>query len=164
MMYDQVLFWMAVAVMLTIFVLLLFQTRKKQPRKLTLIYFANEQKIKSSDMAVIFKPNQIAEFQVEAQDRKGNPAKIQAGSIDYDNPNPDAFTVTENPDDETKFTVQSSANAVEESVSVDIRVMGDADLGDGVKTIETVLVCVIEPEGAEGFGIKTISEPTDVVV
>lgn len=113
-------------------------------------------------MATVFKPNQFATFQVQPVDDKGNPAKVQEGTIDYVNPDPDSFTVEEDPNDETKFKVTSSANEITESKSVDIKVTADADLGDGVRSIETILVAVLEPRGAVGFGITTLTEPQDV--
>jgi len=120
-------------------------------------------KIKSNNMATIFKPNQFANFQVTPVDRKGNPAPVEAGSVEYENPDPDSITVEEDPNDETKFKVTSSATAITESKTVDVKVKADADTGAGVKTIEGILTVVIEPDGAAGFGIATLTEPADVL-
>lgn len=140
-------------------------TRPRRRRKMFLqfIYLGNDSfKIKSNNMATIFKPNQFAQFQVQPVDDKGKPAKVEAGSVDYQNPDPDSFTVEEDPEDETKFKVTSSAAEITESKSVDIKVSADADTGEGVRTIEGILVCVLEPRSAVGFGINTLSEPADV--
>lgn len=112
-------------------------------------------------MAVVFKPNQFANFQVSPTNRKGQPAKVQAGSVEYSSPDPSVI-VEEDPDDETKFKVTTSADEITESKTVDIAVSADADLGDGVKTISGILTVVVEPDGAEGFGITTLTEPADV--
>lgn len=112
-------------------------------------------------MAVIFKANQTAKFQVAPVDRKGNPAKVQAGSVEYSSPDP-RVTVTEDPNDETIFDVTTSPDTVTESFTVDVKVSADADTGDGVKTIEGILTVVVEPEMAEGFGMNTLEAPHDV--
>jgi hypothetical protein len=118
-------------------------------------------KIKSIEMVTIFKANQTAKFQVAPIDRKGNPAKVQAGSVEYNSPDPEVV-VTEDTNDETVFDVTTSATPVTESRTVDVEVIADADLGDGVKEIRGILTVVLEPDMAEGFGIKTLAEPTDV--
>lgn len=141
----------------------LLRRNKKSKAGLMFTYFAdNFLQIKSNKMAVIFKPNQNATFQVTPTNRRGQPAKVQEGSVEYSSPDP-SVVVEEDPTDETKFKVTTSADEITESKTVDVSVSADADLGDGIKTITGVLTVVIEPEGAEGFGITTITEPTDNV-
>lgn len=121
----------------------------------------NYPQVKSNSMAIIFKPNQFARVQIQPVDRKGNPAKVQPGSIDYSSPDP-SFTVEEDPNDETILKITSAPDAITESKSVDIAVSADADLGDGVKTINGIITSVLEPEGAAGFGINVLEEPQDI--
>lgn len=113
-------------------------------------------------MAVVFKANQFANFQVAPVNRKGQPAKVQEGTVEYSSPDP-SVVVEEDPTDETKFKVTTSADEITESRTVDIPVSADADLGDGIKTITSILTVVLEPDGAVGFGITTLTEPADVV-
>jgi hypothetical protein len=136
--------------------------RKRKQPAITITYFAsNFTLIKSKEMVVVFKPNQTATFQISPTDRKGNPATVEAGSVDYSSPHPSVI-VEEDPTDETKFVVRTAPDAVTESLSVDVKVSADANLGDGVTTIEGTLTVVIEPESAVGFNVVTTSEPTDI--
>jgi len=136
--------------------------RRHRKPALTFIYLNPDySKIKSNDMVVEFKPDQNATFQVAPTNRKGKPAKVQAGSVEYESVDPSIATVAEDPNDETKFTVKSSADDITESKTTDIKVKADADLGDGVVTIEGVLTVTVTPEAATGFGVSTISEPAD---
>lgn len=142
---------------------MIWSTRpKRRNYSLVFTYFGNDSfKIKSSQMATIFKANQFAEFQVAFVDRKGNPAQVDEDSVSYESPDPEV-TVEENPDDQTKFKVTTSATPVTESRTVDIKISADADMGDGVKTLEGSLTVVLEPEMAEGMSIATLTPPQDV--
>lgn len=137
--------------------------KKKHKPQLQFTYFGNDFiNIKSINMAVVFKPNQFANFQVAPVKKNGSPATVEPGTVEYSSPDPSVI-VEEDPTDETKFKVTTSADEVTESKTVDISVSADADLGAGVKTIEGILTIVVEPDGAVGFGITTLTEPADVV-
>lgn len=107
-------------------------------------------------MALTMTTTQQATGQVQPVDSKGNAAQVEAGSVDYSIDDPDLVEVIEDPDDETKFTLKAKGK-----VGVgQFRVTADADLGEGVKSIETFAAIEILPAGAVGFGIQ-FGEPVE---
>lgn len=157
------MFWLPILVALGVVLwVILGKKKQKQKEKLLFTYFGNEFiKIQSTQMATIFKSDQNATFQVAPVDRKGRPAKVQEGSVEYSIDDSSVATVEEDPTDETKFKVVSSAEAITEAKLANVTVSADADTGDGIKTVTGVLAIVVEPDGAEGFGITTLTEPAD---
>lgn len=107
-------------------------------------------------MALTMTSTQQATGQVAPVDIKGNPAQVEAGTVEYSVDNPDLVDVIEDPDDETKFTVVAKG-----PVGVtQLTIRADADLGEGVKSIETFAAIEITPAGAVGFGV-TFGTPTE---
>lgn len=147
----------AAAVFLLTFVITrLVRARKRSGYRLRLAFILNQIKIEGNNMALTMTTTQQATGQVQPVDSKGNPAQVQAGSVDYFIDDPDLVDVIEDPDDETKFTLVAKGK-----VGVgQFRVTADADLGEGVKSIETFAAIEILPAGAVGFGI-TFGTPTE---
>jgi len=112
-------------------------------------------KIKGVIMTVIAKPDQFATGEVNPQDRKGKPAQVQEGSVAYESDNETVCTVEEDPSDEKKFKLNFLSVGF-----ANVKVSADADLGEGVVTVEGTLQVVVEPEQATGFGVA-VGEPQD---
>lgn len=100
-------------------------------------------------MAVSLTTTQQVSGQVQPVDRHGNPAKVEPGSVQYEVTNQDVAVIEEDPADETKFVLKAKGVGVAE-----LRVYADADLGEGVKAIETFAAVEVLPESAVGFGIS----------
>lgn len=112
-------------------------------------------------MTITFKPNQNAVLQVGATDRHGNPAQIEPGSLEYGSSDESVVTVEEDPDDETKVKIVSNGDPITAPKVATVTVKADADLGEGVVTIEGTVAIVLEPEQATGFAPNILSGPAD---
>lgn len=104
-------------------------------------------------MAVTLTTTQQVSGQVKPVDRNGKPAQVQDGSVAYEVANAEGeepiILVEEDPNDETKFTVKALRPGVAQ-----LKVSADADLGEGVETIETFAAVEVIPEKAVGFGVE----------
>lgn len=106
-------------------------------------------------MAATITINQKVSGQVTAVDRKGNPAQVEAGSWKFSSSDPAVAEITQDAEDESKFTVTSVGFGV-----CQINVSADADLGEGVEEISAFAAVEVIKEKAVGFGF-TFGEPTD---
>lgn len=139
-------------VVLMVGIFIRYRPRKKGRLLLTLFLTI---KIKGQFMALTLTTVQQVKGQVNPVDRQGNPAKVEAGTVNYSSSDESVAVVEEDPDDETKFTVIAKGVGVAQ-----ITAEADADLGEGVKTISTFAAVEVLPEGAVGFGF-TFAEPED---
>lgn len=90
-------------------------------------------------------------------DKKGNPAKVQAGSSIFTSSDPTVVTVTPDPANELGVTVTAvKAGAAQ------IRWSGDADLGDGIVTISAAEDVVVTGGQAVSAGF-TFGPPVEQV-
>lgn len=110
---------------------------------------------KSKHMAVIISDTQFIEGQVQTVNKKGKPAPVEAGTIAYSSSNEAVVTVTENPDDETKFTVTAVGAG-----TAQVNYSADADLGEGVVPISGFTDFEVTPAQATGFNV-TFGEPQE---
>lgn len=122
--------------------------KKKSKPQLLLVLSNNDIKIKGKIMAISLTSTQFVEGVLQPVDRKGRPAKVQPGSVDYSSSDENVFTVTEDPNDETKLII----TAVSEGTG-QLDYSADADLGDGVVTISGFTAVEVLPASAVGFGI-----------
>lgn len=106
-------------------------------------------------MAVIISDTQFIEGQVQTVNKKGKPAPVEAGTIAYSSSNEAVVTVTENPDDETKFTVTAVGAG-----TAQVNYSADADLGEGVVPISGFTDFEVTPAQATGFNV-TFGEPQE---
>lgn len=67
-------------------------------------------------------------------DAAGNPAQVQAGSVSWASSDPAILSVTPNPADE----MEAEVVAIGPLGSAQVQVSADADLGDGVKSINGI--------------------------
>lgn len=129
--------------------------KKRSKPRLLLLLSTNELKIKGEIMAISLTTTQFVEGVLQPVNRKGKPAKVQPGSIDYSSSDTSVFTVTEDPNDETKLVI----TAVGEGTG-QLDYSADADLGDGVVTISGFTAVEVLPASAVGFGL-TLSAPQE---
>ena len=106
-------------------------------------------------MAVVLSDTQFIEGQVSTVNKKGKPAPVQSGTIEYSSSNEAVVTVTESPDDETKFTVTAVGAG-----TAQVNYSADADLGDGVVPISGFTDFEVTPAQATGFNV-TFGEPQE---
>jgi hypothetical protein len=125
--------------------------RKKGQLMLTLFFESNT--VKGNFMAATLQLSQEVEGQVQPVDKKGKPAKVQEGSVEYSTSDENVAIVVEDPNDETKFVIKARGIGVAQ-----ISFKADANLGEGVKPIETFLAVEVFPDEAIGFGIN-LGEP-----
>jgi hypothetical protein len=132
----------------TVYVCVNKGNKKKRKPRLLLLLSTNDIKIKGDIMAISLTSTQFVEGVLQPVDRKGRPAKVQPGSIDYSSSDENVFTVTEDPNDETKLII----TAVGEGTG-QLDYSADADLGDGVVTISGFTAVEVLPASAVGFGL-----------
>lgn len=106
-------------------------------------------------MAVVLSDTQFIEGQVSTVNKKGKPAPIEAGSIEYSSSNESVATVTEDPNDETKFAIKAVGAG-----TTQINYSADADLGSGVVPISGFTDVEVTPAQATGFNV-TFGEPKE---
>lgn len=92
------------------------------------------------------------------KDKYGNDATVQEGSIEFSSDDSGIVSVEANPDGgpysvKIKTLTKTGATA--------IRIKADADLGEGVKTIEGVLAVEVVSGEATGFAEPEVTEPVD---
>lgn len=128
---------------------LILKAIKKHDDRLIVTLFFNDSQIKSKAMTTVLTATQQVGGQIEPKDRKGNTAKVEAGSVTYSSSNDAVATVEKDESDETKFTVKAKGTGVAQ-----IDISADADLGEGVKTITGFLGVEVTSAEAAGFGVN----------
>jgi hypothetical protein len=93
------------------------------------------------------------------KDKFGNDASVQDGSISFSSDDSSVAIVEANPDG-GPYSVKISSG--EKTGATAIRIQADADLGEGVKTIEGVLTLEVLAGEAVAFGDPTVSEAVDL--
>jgi hypothetical protein len=91
-------------------------------------------------------------------DKKGFPAKVQDGSVAFTIDDAAQATVTQDPTNPLKALVVAGSPGDTPTM---IRVTADADLGDGVTTIEGTEPYNTTAGSATGFGAATVGTPED---
>jgi hypothetical protein len=113
-------------------------------------------KIKGKNMAVTAFPQQRIPFTLQPVDRKGNPAAVEAGTVEYWTDDEAVATVEEDPTNELAGAIITTGVGVTQ-----LNYTADADLGEGVVAISGFDAIEVKPEAAVGFGI-TFGEPQDL--
>jgi hypothetical protein len=127
---------------------LLLKQDKKEPGKILFTIFTNQKnQIKGEIKMVSIKVTQEQDLQISPADRRGNPAPVENGSVFFSSSDESIFTVHQNPDDGTKAVIKATGVGVAQ-----LNVTADADLGEGVETIEGFTGVEILPAQAVGFG------------
>ena len=115
-------------------------------------------KIKGEILMIGLKVSQKVTVTLQPQDRLGNPASVEPGTVVFESTDPNIFTVVQNPDNELQADVFSS---VTNPGTAQLNFRADADLGDGVVEISGFSAVEVLPLQAVGFGLQ-VGEPVDV--
>lgn len=102
--------------------------------------------------------SQKVTVEISAVDSNGNPAPVEPGSINIQSSDENICSIVRDPEAENKFEIRGNNAGVVGVAQVDIS--ADADLGDGVKTINGFIGVEITPKEAIGFGLN-IGEPIE---
>lgn len=92
-----------------------------------------------------------------AQKRDGRPAKVQNPRLETDQPD---LVLGEIDEANSRITLRAKKGVIDEDTPVAVKVIADADLGDGVKEIEIVGALLITPGEAEKMTLQ-FEEPVD---
>ena len=121
---------------------------KKKDGYIGITFTIDNIKIQGKNMALEALPQQRIPFQIQTLDRKGNPAAVEAGSVEYWTDDEAVATVDEDPADETKDFIVTTGVGVTQ-----LNYTADADLGEGVTAITGFDAIEVKAEQAVGFGI-----------
>ena len=137
------------------------EIKKIQPPDQSGLYFS---KVKIDNVIVEGRIKKIAmnEFQqVEAtyaaQKKDGRPAKVQNPRLETDQPD---LVIGELDEANNKVIIRAKKGVIETDTPVAVKVIADADLGEGVKEIDVVGALLITPGEAEKLTLN-FSEPVD---
>lgn len=135
--------------------------------------FINNLKIKSTGkMTTVMNPGQQFVGEVAFQNRRGEPAEVDSGSINYslkdgdgnDVP-PEIATITKNPENEKQFIVDSTAGFTGPRTVFDVHVKADGDLDENEERIVegNIMGVVVEQlEATTVAAASVVVEPHDV--
>ena len=139
-----------------IVVICFFYLRRKKTPKLFLTLEFNNIKITGDIKLIGLKLAQKVTVTLKPEDRLGNPAQVEAGSVVFTSNDESVCTVVQNPDNELQADVFSQGVGVAQ-----LDFSADADLGEGVVTISGFSAVEVLPLEAVGFGLE-VGEPIDV--
>lgn len=127
----------------------------KQKPKLIITFFFNSIKIKGEIMAVVLSDTQFVDGQLTPVNKKGKPAPVETGTVEYSSSNEAVFTVEEDASDETKFKVVAVGAG-----TAQLNYSADADLGQGVVPISGFTDIEVTAAQAVTFNVK-FEEPKE---
>ncbi len=137
-------------------ILHLLPHRNKAKGKLLLTFVINNIKIKGEITLVSLRSTQYAESgELQAVDRLGNPAEVEPGSVNFSSSDEGVFRI-ERLDNEKQVKVIATGTGVAQ-----LNYSADADLGDGVVTIEGFTGVEVLPAQAVGFAGLSFGEPQE---
>lgn len=140
-----------------VFFLIMFflEYRYKLKSHFCLEFSINNIKIKGDIKMVNLTATQYVNGSLSVVDRLGNPSEVEAGSVVISSEHPDLFSVERVDSDEKAFKIIAHSPGVGQ-----IYFSADADLGDGVETINGFAGVEVVPAHAAGFGIS-FAEPQE---
>ena len=123
---------------------------------LLMTFTVNNINIKGEITLVSLRSTQYAvSGELEAVDRLGNPAPVEAGSVNFSSSDEGVFRI-ERLDNEKQVKVVAVGAGVAQ-----LNYSADADLGDGVVTIEGFTGVEVLPAQAVGFSGLSFGEPQE---
>lgn len=129
---------------------------KPSDGKLLMTFTVNNINIKGEITLVSLRSTQYAvSGELEAVDRLGNPAPVEAGSVNFSSSDEGVFRI-ERLDNEKQVKVVAVGAGVAQ-----LNYSADADLGDGVVTIEGFTGVEVLPAQAVGFSGLSFGEPQE---
>lgn len=132
----------------------LLRHRRRKP-EIYLTFSTNDIKIKGVIKMVTMKVTQFVEGILQPVDRLGNPAQVEAGTVQFTSSDEAVFVVARTAEDELKVKLVATGVGVAQ-----LDYSADADLGEGVVTITGFTGIEITAEQAVGFAVS-FGEPQD---
>lgn len=129
-------------------VYLTIQKKRKNKGALILVFNIDNIKIKGKIMAVSITTTQLVTGTLQPVDSKGNPAPVQPGSVTFSSSDENVFRVEVDAANEATLKVVAVGPG-----TAQLNYSADANLGEGVKTIEGFTAVEVLPAEAVGFGI-----------
>jgi hypothetical protein len=111
-------------------------------------FYIDNTKITGKNMALTALPQQRIPFTLQPVDRKGNPAQVEAGTVEYWIDDTTIADVEEDPNNELAGWIVTTATGVTQ-----LNYAADADLGEGVVSITGFDAIEVQAEQAVGFGV-----------
>ncbi len=141
--------------MLILMIYLILGNDKKPPQVSGLHFVIQFNHIKICVIMADMKNTQFLEGNLVVKDIKGDDTTVQSGSVEVSSSNEEVFTAEKDEEDETKIKVighRAGAGI--------LKIKADADLGEGVRHIETEVAINVLPSEATGFSVN-FGEPQD---
>lgn len=121
--------------------------RKNKPY-LLLSLLIDQIKIKGKIMAASITTTQQVTGTLQPVDAKGKPASVEVGTVRFSSSDQSVFTVEQDPTNELSVKVVAVGPG-----TAQLDYSADADLGEGIKTIEGFTAIEVLPASAVGFGL-----------
>lgn len=125
----------------------IIKKRKNKPY-LLLSLIIDQIKIKGKIMAASITTTQQVTGTLQPVDAKGKPASVEVGTVHFSSTDQSVFTVEQDPTNELSVKVVAVGPG-----TAQLDYSADADLGEGVKTIEGFTAIEVLPSSAVGFGL-----------
>lgn len=147
-----------VAIYIVLTVILFKLTHKKLNKSKLILSFAfNQIKIKGDNLMVSLTSTQYVESgDLQAVDRLGRPAEVETGSVQFNSSDESVFQAVQNPDNEKQVKIVAVNPGVAQ-----LNFSADADLGEGVITIEGFAGVEVLPAQAAGFSGLSFGQPQE---
>lgn len=140
----------------TIYCIVRITDKYKEDRKgLHFKLFINQISIEGNITMVSLKVTQYVEGQLQPVDRLGNPAQVEAGSVRFQSADDTVFRAAQDTENELNVRLIATGVGVAQ-----LTYTADADLGEGIETIEGFTNVEVLPAEAVGFGI-TFGDPQE---
>lgn len=149
-------FIIAILIIVAVAVLMAWFRLLPSGGRLLMTFTVNNINIKGEITLVSLRSTQYAvSGELEAVDRLGNPAPVEAGSVNFSSSDEGVFRI-ERLDNEKQVKVVAVGAGVAQ-----LNYSADADLGDGVVTIEGFTGVEVLPAQAVGFSGLSFGEPQE---
>jgi hypothetical protein len=149
-------FIIAILIIIAVAVLMAWFRLLPSGGRLLMTFTVNNINIKGEITLVSLRSTQYAvSGELEAVDRLGNPAPVEAGSVNFSSSDEGVFRI-ERLDNEKQVKVVAVGAGVAQ-----LNYSADADLGDGVVTIEGFTGVEVLPAQAVGFSGLSFGEPQE---
>lgn len=137
------------------FIFMILKEDRQDSGTLYLKLFINQIKIEGKITMVSLKTTQFVEGQLQPVDRLGNPAPVEPGSVRFTSSDENVFRAAQDAENELNVRLIATGVGVAQ-----LSYSADADLGEGIVTIEGFTGVEVLPADAVGFGI-TFGEPQE---
>lgn len=122
--------------------------KEKDLSGIILTLIINQIQIKGKIMAATITDTQFITGTLSTVNKKGQPAPVELGTIEYSSSNEAVFTVAEDATNENGFTVTAVGAG-----TAQLNYSADADLGEGLVSITGFTDITVTPAQATGFTV-----------